>query len=314
MSIPDYQSLMERVLLKASAGEVSVRSVIEQLGEELGLSESERSLLLASGRKRIFDDRVHWAKSYLTQAGLIELTRRGHFRITERGMRALKSKPARINNAYLSQFQEFRDFVNRKRRSDARSPAVIDTAETGDAVAATVKEGETPDATIRTAHRAIEEALASELLARIRSNSFQFFEQVVVRLLLNMGYGGGVEDAGRTLGRSGDNGVDGVIDQDHLGLDRVYVQAKRYGAEVVVSASEIRDFFGSLDRFRAAKGLFITTSRFSKSARDTAEALSKRIVLIDGDQLARLMIRHNVGVRIEDILHLKKVDEDFFLD
>ena len=167
---------------------------------------------------------------------------------------------------------------------------------------------------IRAAHRAIEEALATELLARIRSNSFQFFEQVVVRLLLNMDYGGGVEEAGRTLGRSGDNGVDGVIDQDHLGLDRVYVQAKRYGPEVVVRPSEIRDFFGSLDRFRAAKGLFITTSRFSKSAHDTAEALSKRIVLIDGDQLARLMIRHNVGVRIEDTLYLKKVDEDFFPD
>jgi restriction system protein len=188
----------------------------------------------------------------------------------------------------------------------------LDSAETGDAVAAAAEGGETPDAAIRTAHRAIEEALATELLARIRSNSFQFFEQVVVRLLLNMGYGGGVEDAGRALSRTGDNGVDGVIDQDHLGLDRVFVQAKRYRAEVVVSASEIRDFFGSLDRFRAAKGLFITTSRFSKSARDTAEGLSKRIVLIDGDQLARLMIRHNIGARIEDTLHLKKVDEDFF--
>jgi restriction system protein len=272
MPIPDYQSLMAPVLLKAANGEVSVRNVIEQLGHELGLSEAERSQLLASGRKRIFDDRVHWAKSYLTQAGLVELTRRGHFQITERGMRALKSDPGRIDNAYLSQFQEFRDFVNRKRRPDARSPAI--DSEAGDAVAAVVKEGQTPDAAIRTAHRAIEDALATELLARIRGNSYQFFEQVVVSLLLNMGYGGGVEDAGRTLGRSGDNGVDGVIDQDHLGLDRVYVQAKRYAAEVVVSASEIRDFFGSLDRFRAAKGLFITTSRFSKSARDTAEVLS----------------------------------------
>jgi restriction system protein len=313
MPIPDYQSLMEPVLLKAANGEVRVRDVIGQLGAELGLSEAERSQLLASGHKRIFDDRVHWAKSYLTQAGLVELTRRGHFRITERGMRALKSKPARIDNAYLSQFQEFRGFVNRKRRSGTQSPAV-DGVEPGDAIAAVAKEGETPHAAIRTAYRTIEEALATELLARIRGNSSQFFEEVVVSLLLNMGYGGGAKDAGRILGRSGNNGVDGVIDQDHLGLDRVYVQAKRYAAEVVVSPSEIRDFFGSLDRFRAAKGLFITTSRFSKSAGDTAEALGKRIVLIDGDQLARLMIRHNVGVRIEGTLHLKKIDEDFFPD
>lgn len=135
-----------------------------------------------------------------------------------------------------------------------------------------------------------------------------------MELLRNMGYGSGVEDAARTLGRAGDNGVDGVVDQDQLGLDRVYVQAKRYGPDVVVRPSEIRDFFGSLDRFRAAKGLFMTTSRFSSSARETAEALSKRIVPIDGKQLAWLMIRHNVGVRIEETLHLKKVDEDFFLD
>jgi restriction system protein len=202
MPIPDYQSLMNPVLLKAADGEVSVRSVIEQIGDELGLSEAERSQLLASGRKRVLDDRVHWAKSYLTQAGLVELTRRGHFRVTERGIQALKSKPPRIDNAYLSQFQEFRDFLNRKRRPNAQSPA-SDGVDTGDAVVAASKEGETPDAAIRTAHRTIEEALATELLARIRSNSFQFFERVVVRLLLNMGYGGGVEDAGRTLGRSG---------------------------------------------------------------------------------------------------------------
>jgi restriction system protein len=313
MPIPDYQSLMKPVLLKAADGEIGVRDVIEQLGNDLGLTEAERSQLLASGSKRIFDDRVHWAKSYLTQAGLVELTRRGHFKITKRGKHALESKARRIDNAYLSQFEEFREFLKRKRRPDARS-AAGHSAETGDAVRAATKEAETPDAAIRNAHRTIEEALATELLARIRNKPFRFFEQLVVSLLLNMGYGGGVENAGRTLGRSGDNGVDGVIDQDQLGLDRVYVQAKRYVAEVVVSPSEIRDFFGSLDRFRAAKGLFLTTSRFSKSARDTAEAISKRIVLIDVDQLARLMVRHNVGVRIEDTLHLKKIDEDFFLD
>jgi restriction system protein len=309
MPIPDYQTLMEPVLLKSADGEVSVRGVIQQIGTDLRLSEAERTQLLASGRKRILDDRVHWAKSYLAQAGLVELTRRGHFRITARGKQALSEKPRRIDNAYLSRFPEFRDFLKRKRQPDT-PPSAVNRAELNEVLAAA--EVETPDAAIRNAHRAIEEALAAELLARIRSNSPDFFERVVVRLLLNMGYGGAVEDAGRTLGRSGDNGVDGVVDQDQLGLDRVYVQAKRYGPEVVVSPSEIRDFFGSLDRFRAAKGLFLTTSRFSKSAHDTAETLSKRIVLIDGEQLARLMVRHNVGVRIEDTLHLKKIDEDFF--
>ena len=216
MPIPDYQSLMEPVLLKSADGEVSVLDVIEQIGRDLGLSEFERAQLLASGRKRVLDDRVHWAKSYLAQAGLVELTRRGHFRITARGKRALGEKPRRINNAYLSQFQEFREFLNRKRQPGA-GLATVNGAPPADDVAAAAKEGETPDAAIRNAHRAIEEALSTELLARIRNNSSQFFERVVVRLLLNMGYGGGVEDAGRTLGRSGDNGVDGVIDQDQLG-------------------------------------------------------------------------------------------------
>jgi restriction system protein len=174
MPIPDYQSLMEPVLHKAAAGEVRVRDVIEQIGGELELSEVERSQLLASGRKRVLDDRVHWAKSYLTQAGLVELTRRGHFRITERGKQALESNPQRIDNAYLSQFQEFRDFLNRKRRQESLSPAA-DAAEAGNAAAAAATEAETPDAVIRTAQRAIEEALATELLARLHSNTFQFF-------------------------------------------------------------------------------------------------------------------------------------------
>lgn len=306
MAIPDYQTLMEPILRKAARGEVHVRDVIEQLSEELGLTEYERTQLLPSGRKRVIADRVHWAKSYLTQAGMVELTRRGHFRITDRGRTALNGHPERIDNRYLSQFPEFREFLNRKRRAQPDQPE--------NDVADVAAEYETPDAIVRTAHKAIEEALAQELLVRIRRGSFQFFERAVVALLLGMGYGGDVAGAGRPLGRSGDNGVDGVIDQDPLGLDRVYVQAKRYGPDNVVSPSEIRDFFGSLDRFRAAKGLFMTTSRFSRSARETAEALSKRIVLIDGEQLARLMIRHNIGVRIEETLYLKKVDEDFFQD
>jgi restriction system protein len=165
---------------------------------------------------------------------------------------------------------------------------------------------------MRAAHRRIEAALAEELLDRVRAAPPDFFERLIVNLLLAMGYGGSAADAGRALGRSGDDGVDGVIDQDALGLDRVYIQAKRYAASNSVGPGAIRDFFGSLDRHKAAKGLFVTTSGFTSSARETADYLSKRIVLIDGEQLTRLMIRHNVGCRIEEVLHVKKVDEDFF--
>ncbi len=171
---------------------------------------------------------------------------------------------------------------------------------------------QTPDELMRAAHAQIEAALAQELLDRIRASPPAFFEQLIVTLLLSMGYGGSTADAGRALGRSGDDGVDGVIDQDALGLDRVYVQAKRYAEGNNIGAGAIRDFFGSLDRHRANKGLFVTTSTFSSSARETAEFLSKRIVLIDGTQLAKLMIRHSVGCRVEETLYIKKVDEDFF--
>jgi restriction system protein len=165
---------------------------------------------------------------------------------------------------------------------------------------------------MRVAHRQIESALAQELLDRIRAAPPEFFERLLVNLLLAMGYGGSSADAGRAIGRSGDDGVDGVIDQDALGLDRVYIQAKRYAVGSNVGPGAIRDFFGSLDRHKATKGLFVTTSTFSPAARETAEFLSKRIVLVDSDQLTRLMIRHDVGLRVEETLHIKKIDEDFF--
>ena len=165
---------------------------------------------------------------------------------------------------------------------------------------------------MRAAHKQIDAALAQDLLDRIRSAPPDFFERLIVNLLLEMGYGGTAADAGRALGRSGDDGVDGVIDQDALGLDRVYVQAKRYKQGNNIGSGSIRDFFGSLDRHKAAKGLFVTTSTFSPSAKETAELLSKRIVLIDGQQLTALMIRYNVGCRVEETLHIKKIDEEYF--
>lgn len=302
--IPDYQSLMLPVLRTAEHGEVRIGDVIESLASVLNLGEGARNALLASGRQTIFANRVHWAKTYLAKAGLVEATRRGHFRITPRGEEVLAAAPDRIDNRFLARFEEFRAFTDR-----GASPSTEETDPVK--VIANTTEA-TPDEIMRAAHRRIDAALAEDLLDRVRAAPPDFFERLIVDLLLAMGYGGSAAEAGRALGRSGDDGVDGVIDQDELGLDRVYIQAKRYAAGNSVGSGAIRDFFGSLDRHKAAKGLFVTTSSFTTGARDTAEYLSKRIVLIDGEQLTRLMIRHNVGCRIEESLHVRKVDEDFF--
>lgn len=300
MPIPDYQSLMLSVLQSAAQGEVKLGDVVKSLAQELALTDDEAAELLPSGQQTVFANRVGWAKTYLKKAGLLEPTRRGYFRITDRGQEVLHSSPPHIDNAYLMQFEGFQQFKER----------AGDDAEVPDAQAP--EETHTPDEVMRSAHRQIEAALAQELLDRILAAPPDFFERLIINLLISMGYGGSAKEAGRALGRSGDDGVDGVIDQDVLGLDRVYVQAKRYAPGNSIGPSAIRDFFGSLDRHKANKGLFVTTSTFSASAKEIADFLSKRIVLIDGKLLATLMIRYNVGCRIEEALYLKKVDEEFF--
>lgn len=300
MPIPDYQTLMLPVLQKSAQGEVKISQVISEITDEYELTDDEKAELLPSGKQTIIANRVHWAKTYLKQAGLVDATRRGHFRISDRGKAVLSENPQRIDNTTLNQFSEFISFKNKASSSDEPVPAVMPT------------ETSTPDETLRTAYRDIEDTLRQELIERIRAANPAFFEQLIVNLLVEMGYGGSIVDAGRALGKSGDEGIDGVIDQDALGLDRVYIQAKRYAEGKNVGSSAIRDFFGSLDRFKATKGLFVTTSEFSAGARETANLLSKRIVLIDGDTLTRLMVRYNVGCRVEETLHLRKLDEDFF--
>jgi len=304
MAIPDYQSLMLPVLSASSSGERRVGDVVESLAEELGLTPEERSKLLPSGAQSIFANRVHWAKTYLGKAGLIEGTRRGYYRITPRGQQVIAKNLVRIDANFLSQFEEFEKF---RRRSTQET---VDNQRT--VAPELLNQTQTPDETMRAAHRQIDASLAQELLDRIRGAPPDFFERLIVNLLLGMGFGGSVDDAGRALGRSGDDGVDGVIDQDALGLDRIYIQAKRYAVGNNIGSGAIRDFFGSLDRHKATKGLFVTTSIFSPAAIETAQFLSKRIVLIDGEQLTKLMIRHNVGCRVEDTLQIKKIDEDFF--
>jgi restriction system protein len=308
--IPDYQILMRPVLACAAAGETRIGDVVDLLADSLALTTEERAQFLPSGKQTRFANRVNWAKAYLAKAGLVENTRRGYFRITPRGQAALADATATINNAYLDQFKEFQDF--KAKVNEAAGATAATSPAQASAPFNTPAGTETPDEALRKAHGAITGALAADLLDRVRKATPAFFEKLIVELLLAMGYGGTSEEAGRALGQSGDDGVDGVIDQDPLGVDQIFVQAKRYAEGNNIGAGAIRDFYGALSLKKAHKGIFVTTSAFSQPAVDTARGLNSRIVLIDGLQLSRLMIRYNVGCRDEDVLHLKKVDEDFF--
>lgn len=284
------------VLEESARGEVRIGSTVERLADRFALTPEQRAELLPSKRQTTFANRVHWAKSYLGKAGLIRLTKRAHFEITEAGKAVLAQSPSRIDIRFLRQFPDFVAFRTHV-SGDSGEVEVSDL---------------TPDEQMRRARDRIESSLAQDILLKIAAAPPEFFEKVVIKLLTAMGYGGSVSDAGRTLGRSGDGGVDGVIDEDALGLDRIYVQAKRYKDGNPVGSGAIRDFFGALDQFKANKGLFVTTSTFSPSAISTAAGLSKRIVLIDGHMLGRLMIRYEVGCRIEEQLFIKALDEEFF--
>lgn len=299
--IPDYQALMRPVLECAASGEVRISDVVDRLAGNFQLTDEERNELLPSGKQTRFSNRVHWAKSFLEQAGLVKATRRAHFVITDRGKEALKDNKE-INASYLEKYPEFQRFRSRTMEDDAlewlQSREVEDTA--------------TPDEVLRAAHKKINATLSAELLDRVRAAPPNFFEHLIIELLLAMGYGGTWEDAGRALGRSGDDGVDGVIDQDPLGVDQIYVQAKRYAEGNNIGSGAIRDFFGALSLKKASKGIFVTTSSFSPSAIQTARDRGSRIVLIDGIDLARLLIRYNIGCRDEEVIHLKKIDEEFF--
>lgn len=310
MPIPDFQTLMLPLLKAVKDGkEHRIGDVTERLADEFQLTQEERQLLLPSGTQRSFANRVAWTKSYLVQAGLLETTRRAHFKITDRGLSTLAENPQRIDIQFLLRFPEFVSFRNRGRAID-NVPETVPT----DSSVVDVAPTQTPDEILRDTVQQIETALRKELLDRILTASPSFFESLIVQLLLAMGYGGSREDAGQIVGKSGDGGIDGIIDQDSLGLDRVYIQAKKYSRDNPVSEPEIRGFSGSLGAAKANKGIFVTTSSFTQPARIFADRHPFRIVLIDGDQLTALMLRHNVGVRVEETLYLKRVDEDFFLD
>lgn len=308
--IPNYQQFMRpflEVAQAANGNEVKLRDVINQLAEKFNLSEEEKTETLPSGRQSILDNRIGWARTYLTKSGLLKATKRAHFVITSRGIQALQDASAVINSDYLKQYDEFVAFKEQKNEiSDSQGTSVVASANS------LVTSEITPDEALREAYKTINDALTSELLSRTREVTPAFFENLLIQLLLAMGYGGTGEGAAHALGKSGDNGIDGVIDQDPLGVDQIYIQAKRYQEGNNVSSGDIRNFFGALNLKKAQKGIFITTSDFTSSATQTAKDLGTRIVLINGKELAKLMLRYNIGSRDEQVLHLKKIDEEFF--
>ena len=306
MAVPDYESLMLPVLKLAAVGEVSVREAVERLASDLQLTEEDLKKLLPSGKQTTFANRVHWAKTYLVQAGLLAMTKRAHFKITDRGRQVLASNPEHVDNELLIQFPEFKDFRSRRHTTVADDSAAPEGAETAQALKAT------PEELVDAAYSEITEELRANLLDRIVAGTPAFFEKLIVDLLVAMGYGGSRADAGRRVGQVGDGGIDGIINEDQLGLDVVYLQAKRYAPGNVVGADKVREFAGSLMGRGASKGVFVTTSHFAPSAKDFVERIQQKVVLIDGEELTKLMVRFGVGVRVDRTVEFKKIDLDYF--
>ena len=299
MPIPDYQSIMLPLLrFLADQQEHSLREAIDSLADQFKLSEAERRELLPSGQQPVFHNRVGWARTYMKKALLLESTRRGFFRITQRGLQVLKQNLTTIDVRFLDQFDEFRQFRTIKRElSHEREESESEHEKT-------------PEEALESAYQNLRDTLANDLLQQIKSSAPSLFERIVVELLVRMGYGGSRQDAGKAIGQSGDEGIDGIIKEDRLGLDIIYIQAKRW--ENTVGRPEIQKFAGALQGQRAKKGIFITTSSFSKDAHEYASRIDSKIVLIDGSQLTQFMIDHDIGVTRVSNYEVKRIDSDYF--
>lgn len=301
MSIPDYQSIMLPLLKKISDGqEYKFRDIIEVLATDFNLTDEEWKELLPSGRQPIFDNRVGWAKTYLKKAGLIDSPKRAVIIITDEGLKVLNKRPASIDSKFLRQYPSFIEFQNVNRTSEVES---VEDDESN---------SQTPEENLESAYVKIRKSLAQELIKKVFELSPSFFERLVVELLVKMGYGGSIKDAGKAIGKSGDEGIDGTIKEDKLGLDIIYIQAKRWQQGSVIGRPELQKFVGALAGQGAKKGIFITTSSFTKDALDYSPKNETKIVLIDGVQLAQLMIDFNIGVTTQQVYELKKLDSDYF--
>jgi len=301
MAIPDYETLMLPLLKLAGDGkEHLIREATEVFIKDFGLTEQEQKQLLPSGLARVIINRIGWAATYLKKCRLLESTKRGYFKITQRGVDVLNQNPNKIDNRFLQQFPEYHEFkTTKKKKTRKKLPKNIDRVEV-----------QTPEELLGTAYEELNQSLAQELLSKIKDSSPTFFETIVIDLLVKMGYGGSRKDAGQAIGRSGDEGIDGIIKEDKLGLDAIYIQAKRW--ENNVSRPEVQKFAGALQGQRAKKGILITTSAFSKEAVQYASKIENKIVLIDGKRLSQLMIEHNVGVSTAASYEVKKIDTDYF--
>jgi restriction system protein len=299
MPVPTFDQLMLPLLrLAADGDEHATREVVQTLADFLHLSDAERTELLPSGVRRKFDDRVQWAKNYLRQARLLERTGRGKFRITRRGIRVLNENPSHIDTAYLKQFPEFEAYLLEARLRRNNDYELLSH--------------KSPRALIESSYENLRVDLADDLLNTVMAASPEFFERLVIDLLLALGYGD-TKESGYVLGRSGDGGVDGYIQEDKLGLNRIYVQAKRYAKDSPVGRPAIQGFVGSLLGIGANRGVFLTTSRFSRDALEYATSVQNvKIILIDGKQLTQLMIDHDVGVSAEKTYVVKRINTDYF--
>jgi restriction system protein len=302
MTVPSYQDFMLPTLkLIADNCEHKSRDIVEQAANMLGLTEEDKQEKLPSQTQATYYNRAMWARTYLKKACLLDYPERGVIKITPRGLDLLKTNPEKITKNSLLQYDEFRDFQN---------AVNIEQNET-DIAEATEKE-KTPDELIAEARAILISHLEADLLLKITENSPTFFEELVAKLLLAMGYGGSEKDILQNRGKSGDEGIDGIIKQDVLGLDKIYIQAKRWSGNV--SRPEVQKFVGAVHGQNANRGVFITTSSFTNEAKEYANNINSNIILVDGKQLAKLMIEYNVGVQIKDTFQIKKIDEDFFTE
>ncbi|MCU0345829.1 MAG: restriction endonuclease [Saprospiraceae bacterium] len=301
MPIPDFQSILLPLLQSCADGqEHGLRETIETLATTFQLTEEERQELLPSGSQAIFDNRVGWSKTHLMKAGLLESPRRAYFKLTEAGREVLKTNPKELNVAYLKRYPAYLEFIGPnvgKSGKQEEKEVVLESA--------------TPEEVLESAYGKIRKALASDLLEKIKQCPPAFFERLVVELLVKMGYGGSIKDAGRATKLTGDGGIDGIIKEDMLGLDFIYLQAKRWDSQPI-GRPDVQSFVGALDGQRANKGVFITTSSFTAGALEYVKSISKRVILIDGYQLANYMIDYGLGVSTSATYDLKRIDNDYF--
>jgi len=309
MAIPDFQTLMLPVLKQFADGkEKTPADIREPIAAEFELTAADLAVLLPSGRQGSFSNRVAWALGYLKQSRLLESARRAHYQITDRGREVLQSPPDRIDIAFLERYPDFQEFRNRV----GPTTDATGTKPPASAQASADAQLLTPDEEVRAGAARFQQILAAQLLERVKRGTPAAFERLVVDLLVAMGYGGSQEDAAQVVGKSGDGGIDGIIKEDRLGLESIYVQAKRW--EATVGRPTIQQFAGALHGNRARKGVVITTSNFSREAIEYAKNSQIAIVLIDGEALANYLIEFGVGVSDVETIKLKRLDEDYFAD